>query len=338
MNSKLTPMNKREAMNQKRRVAEIGLLMYPGSQAALHGLTDLFAVANRIADEHESSQLPILRVSHWCDDGESAQPAQLFDSHPTSDSRMVAVIIPPSLFQLTCEKALNRLAMWIREKHAEGAAVGSVCLGVFLLAQSGLLDQRIATIHRTYAKALEARFPAIRVDADKPIIDDGDIITAAGLMAWADLGLRLVDRLMGPSIAASTAQFLEIKHCDSTQACGSHFSPILTHGDSAVLKVQHWLQRKGAVDVSLSMMAALAGLEARTFLRRFRAATGLRPIQYCQHVRVGKAREMLEFTNGTVDHIAWMVGYLDPGTFRTAFKKVTGITPADYRKRFGAKT
>jgi transcriptional regulator GlxA family with amidase domain len=128
-----------------------------------------------------------------------------------------------------------------------------------------------------------------------------------------------------------------VEHSDSAE-CGGNFAPILGHGDAAVLKVQHWLQASGAVEVSLSTMAAEAGLEARTFLRRFRAATGLKPTQYCQHLRVGKAREMLEFTNRTVDHIAWTVGYQDPGAFRSTFKKITGLSPRDYRGRFGVVT
>jgi len=175
------------------------------------------------------------------------------------------------------------------------------------------------------------------VDVEKPMIDDGDLITTAGLMAWAELGLRVVERLLGPSIATATARFLMVEHSDSTK-CGGNFAPILGHGDAAVLKVQHWLQASGAVEVSLSTMAAEAGLEARTFLRRFRAATGLKPTQYCQHLRVGKAREMLEFTNRTVDHIAWTVGYQDPGAFRSTFKKITGLSPRDYRGRFGVGT
>jgi transcriptional regulator GlxA family with amidase domain len=140
---------------------------------------------------------------------------------------------------------------------------------------------------------------------------------------------------MGPSIAADTARFLVIEHSDSASQCGSNFAPILGHGDAAILKVQHGLQASGAVDVSLAAMAREAGLEERTFLRRFRTATGLKPTEYCQHLRVGKARQMLEFTNGTIDHIAWTVGYQDPSAFRATFKKITGLTPSDYRSRFG---
>lgn len=321
----------------QRSVVEIGLLLYPGVQtAALHGLTDLFAVAERIAAEEAAGQLPALRVSHWSGEAGS-EPHRVFDTHPGADSRLVAVLVPPSLFGLPDATPLRNLTDWLAARHGEGAIVGSVCIGGLLVAEAGLLDGRSATAHWSGAEAFAQRFPKVRLEPHKPMVDDGDLITSAGLMAWSELGLRIVDRLLGPSIANRTARFLVVEHSDSAQQCGSNFAPLLGHGDAAILKVQHWLQGNGAVDVSLAAMAAQAGLEERTFLRRFRAATGLKPTEYCQHLRVGKARELLEFTNGTVDHIAYTVGYLDPGSFRSTFRKITGMAPSDYRKRFGAK-
>ncbi|MCF4996276.1 helix-turn-helix domain-containing protein [Pseudomonas syringae] len=316
-------------------VAELGVLVYPGVQlAAVHGLTDLFAVANRIAAEHPSARLPLLRVSHWQAEGDQA-PLRIYDSHPGAENGLLAVLIPPSIGGFSAGQASGELLRWLREQHASGATLGGVCVGSLMLAESGLLDGRSATTHWTSAKAFAERYPAIQLKADTPIVDDGDLITTAGLMAWSELGLRLVDRLLGPSVASGTAKFLVVEHSDSASACGSNFAPILNHGDAAILKLQHWLQGSGATDVSLAMMAERAGLEERTFLRRFRAATGLKPTEYCQHLRVGKAREMLEFTNGTIDHIAWTVGYQDPGAFRATFKKITGLAPSDYRAKFG---
>jgi transcriptional regulator GlxA family with amidase domain len=322
-------------MGAERTVVDIGLLIYPGSQtAAVHGLTDLFEVANRMADAHASAQLPFLRVSHWQVDTQCA-PQRVFSSSGEGPrAPLAAVLIPPSLMGLPDTEAMEGLSRWVKAQHAAGSTIGTVCLGAFVLAQTGLLDGRAATTHWTQAKALSERFPNIKVHADKPIIDDGDIITTAGLMAWSELGLRIVDRFLGPSIATATARFLVIEHSDSAQQCGSNFAPVLGHGDAAILSVQHWLQNTGAVEVSLAEMAQRAGLEERTFLRRFRAATGLKPTEYCQHVRVGKAREMLEFTNGTVDHIAWTVGYQDPAAFRSTFKKITGLAPSEYRNKF----
>ena len=322
-------------MAAQRSTVELGVLIYQGAQlAAVHGLTDLFGVANRIAAEHESAQLPLLRVSHWQVDAHGT-PARTFESHPGPEQPMMAVLVPPSIAEFTEDQAPPALLQWLRLQHAGGTVLGGVCIGSIMLARSGLLDGRSATTHWSSAKSFAACYPAVRLEADKPIVDDGDLITSAGLMAWSELGLRLVDRLMGPSIAADTARFLVIEHSASASQCGSNFAPILRHGDGAVLKVQHWLQASGAVDVSVAAMAQEANLEERTFLRRFRNATGLKPTEYCQHLRVGKARQMLEFTNGTIDHIAWTVGYQDPSAFRVIFKKITGLSPSDYRNRFG---
>ena len=322
-------------MAAQRSTVELGVLIYQGAQlAAVHGLTDLFGVANRIAAEHESAQLPLLRVSHWQVDAHGT-PARAFDSHPGPHQPMMAVLVPPSIAEFTEDQAPPALLQWLRLQHAGGTVLGGVCIGSIMLARSGLLDGRSATTHWSSAKSFAASYPAVRLEADKPIVDDGDLITSAGLMAWSELGLRLVDRLMGPSVAADTARFLVIEHSASASQCGSNFAPILRHGDGAVLKVQHWLQASGAVDVSVAAMAQAANLEERTFLRRFRNATGLKPTEYCQHLRVGKARLMLEFTNGTIDHIAWTVGYQDPSAFRAIFKKITGLAPSDYRSRFG---
>ena len=320
---------------ERAAVAELGVLIYAGAQmAAVHGLTDLFAVANRIAAEHQTAQLPLLRVSHWQVEGDQP-PTRTYASHAGDDSALLAVLIPPSIGGFSAAQAPASLMQWLRDQHANGATLGGVCVGSLMLAESGLLDGRSATTHWTSAKAFAERYPKIKLKADTPIVDDGDLITTAGLMAWSELGLRLVDRLLGPSIATGTARFLVIEHSDSASECGSNFAPILGHGDAAILKVQHWLQSTGATDVSLTAMAERAGLEERTFLRRFRAATGLKPTEYCQHLRVGKAREMLEFSNGTIDHIAWTVGYQDPGAFRAIFRKITGLAPSDYRARFG---
>ncbi|KRP63794.1 GlxA family transcriptional regulator [Pseudomonas orientalis] len=316
-------------------VVELGIVIYPGAQlAAVHGLTDLFGVANRMAAEHPSAQLPMLRVSHWQVD-KQGMPVRVFDTQPGQDLPMAAVLVPPSVGDFSEEQTPPALLEWLRQQHAAGTVLAGVCIGSIMLARSGLLDGRRATAHWSSAASFAVLYPAVRLEADKPIVDDGDLITTAGLMAWSELGLRLVERLLGPSIAADTARFLVIEHSGSASQCASNFAPILGHGDAAILKVQHWLQASGAVEVSIAAMAQEAGLEERTFLRRFRSATGLKPTEYCQHLRVGKARQLLELTNGTIDHIAWTVGYQDPSAFRATFKKITGMAPSAYRSRFG---
>lgn len=316
---------------------EIGLLLYPGAQlAAAHGLTDLFTVANRMAASHADADLPQLRVRHWTADAQG-HIGCIQDSHPQADSSPTVVVVPPCIGTLPPPEALQPFADWLSQQHALGVTLSSVCAGAFVLAQTGLLAGRPLTTHWSLAKDLGEQFPEVKVDADKLVVDDGDFITAGGVMAWTDLGLTLVDRLLGPTIAADTARFLALDLPRQSQQYFRRFSPHLTHGDEAVLKVQHWLQRQDARSVSLPDMAAKAGLGERTFLRRFQQATGLRPTEYCQQLRAAKARELLELTNRSVDQIAWEVGYQDPAAFRKVFNKLVGLSPTDYRRRFGRR-
>ena len=131
-----------------------------------------------------------------------------------------------------------------------------------------------------------------------------------------------------------TARYMLVDPPGREQRYYSNFSPKLHHGDTAILKVQHWLQTHAITQPSISQMAALGGMEARTFLRRFLSATGLKPTDYSQRLRVGKAREMLELTSQTIDQIARTIGYEDPTSFRRVFQRVMGMSPSDYRRRF----
>jgi transcriptional regulator GlxA family with amidase domain len=325
-------------MTDKGQPVEVGILVYPGAQlAAVYGLTDLFAVAKRLATARGGGTGTALRVSHFAPDVSGGAPTCSFDTDPELDHRLVAKLLPPSLGAPPRPESANALAGWLRELHSGGTLLCSICAGAFVLGGTGLLAGRAATTHWSYAEAFASRFPEVRVDVDKLIIEDGDIITAGGLLAWTDLGLKLVDRLLGPTVMLQTARFLLVDPAGREQRFYSSFSPRLHHGDAAILKVQHWLQTQEDWRSTMPEMAARAGLTERTFMRRFRKATGLKPTEYCQRLRVGKAREMLEFTGRSVDEIAWSVGYGDTSSFRKVFYKVMGLSPGEYRRRFGVK-
>jgi transcriptional regulator GlxA family with amidase domain len=314
---------------------EIGIVHYPGAQlAAIHGLTDLFEVANRFVAQHHNESSVFLRVSQWRPQAPGKAPVRDPSTDEDAEGSPAVLLLPPSLGGQITPKDAAPLVEWLLRHHRAGATLGSMCGGAFLLAETGLLAGRSATTHWAHADIFRLRFPDVRLDVDRLIIDDGDIICAGGLMAWIDLGLKLVDRFLGPTIMAETARFLLVDPPGREQRYYSAFSPNLTHGDAAVLKVQHWLQATGAKDMTLVSLASRAGLEERTFLRRFRKATGLTAIDYCQRLRVGKAREMLQFSTSPIEAIAWHVGYGDPGAFRKIFIRITGLTPGEYRRRF----
>jgi transcriptional regulator GlxA family with amidase domain len=317
----------------------IGILLYPGAQfATVLGLTDLFTFAQRIADAHRAPEAArtILKVSHWQSPSPGAAPIRI-DSAAADDRTAPAVmILPPSLEQPIEREAAAACSAWLKEQHSAGVILASICAGAFLLGETGLLSGRTITTHWQYAEQFAGRFPAALLDIDQLIIDSDDIVTVGGVMAWTDLGLRLVDRYLGPQVMVETAQVLLVDPPGRQQRFYSAFAPRLAHGDAAVLAVQQWLQETGAKHVVLAELAKRAGLEIRTFLRRFQKATGMTTTEYCQRLRVGRAREMLQAGGLPIDRIAWEVGYGDPGAFRKVFTRVVGLTPGDYRRRFNS--
>jgi transcriptional regulator GlxA family with amidase domain len=316
---------------------ELGMVLYPGVQmAAVLGLTDLFTVANRFAQQRGKAETAPLRISHWQLAGPDAPMQRVFDTLPDATGEPSAMIIAPSLTGPIEPGPAAPYATWLRRFHASGGTLVSVCAGVFLIGETGLLCGRTATTHWVLGERFARRFPDVRLDIDRLIVDEGDIMTAGGLMAWTDVGLRLVDRHLGSEIMLETARMLLVDPPGREQRYYSTFVPRLDHGDKAVLQAQHWLHGLGATDVSLESLAARAGLEERTFLRRFRKATGRTATEYQQELKVNKARELLQFSAHSVDQVAWDVGYGDAGAFRKVFTRIVGLSPAEYRRRFHA--
>jgi transcriptional regulator GlxA family with amidase domain len=305
-------------------MTRIAIASHPNAQmAAVFGLRDLLKSANLYVDATTKQTQPL--------------QVEVVDSFDLEDSPTFDVIIlPPCLDGALEPNALPHLICWIDRQHAKGALTCSVCVGAFLLAEAGLLEGRSATTHWGLEDQFKARFPEVRLQTDRLIIDDGDIITAGGLMAWTDLGLRLIARFLSPPIMQQTAKLFLIDPGHRDQSYYHLFSPKLTHGDTQILKAQRWVQTQFATAIGIPDIAAAAGMESRTFHRRFRNATGHTPSDYLQRLRIQKACELLETSATTIDHIAGNVGYLDVPSFGKLFKKTIGLSPGEYRKRFTA--
>lgn len=248
---------------------EIGLLLYPDAQmSAVLSMTDLFLVVGRVSPQTR------FIVSHWA----GGVPTRVFQSETTAEGSMPAVfILPPSMADPLGPKDAAPLADWLCERSAEGAILASVCAGAFVLAQTGLLAGRRATTHWSYEHAFRMRFPKVRLDIDRLLIDDGQILTAGGVMSWTDLCLRLVERFYGSEVMGRTARFLLLDPPGREQRYYSTFTPMEAHGDTAIAKAQDMIHAAEAKDVPLQRLISASGLERRTFLRRFRKATGRPP-------------------------------------------------------------
>jgi transcriptional regulator GlxA family with amidase domain len=329
--AKKTNLGAKRTMTQKpESVAEIGLLIYPDCQlAAIYGLSDLFQIASNWAGD----KLRYIRVSHW--QATAAGIDCIWDSHPGTAHQLAYIIAPPSIAMPERMAPAPVAAQWMREQHAGGTTLCSVCAGAFLLAETGLIDGRRATTHWAFAQQLAQRFPKVKLAEEYMVLDEGDIVTAGGILAWADLGLTLVQRLLGPSTMLATARYLLIPPPRQSQRPFAQFVPRFDHGDEVIRQSQHLIHARAHETLGITDLQIAAGMTGRTFLRRFSAATGFRPIEYLQQVRIAKAREALERSLTPVDQIAWEVGYADPAAFRKLFQKLTGLPPSAYRQQFG---
>jgi transcriptional regulator GlxA family with amidase domain len=315
---------------------EIGLACDAGtSNAGIYGLTDLFTYAGEFAAKRQNrTARPVVRITHWRVDDCAAEVRCAYDSCPGSPHALSLVVIPGNVRAPEKSEKDSPLLHWLRENHAEGVVIAAVCGGVFILARTGLLGGRQATTHWSFSDRFALQFPDVLTETDHMVIDYGDVVTAGGVLAWADLGLRLTERFLGTAVMLETARFMNVDPPGREQRFYSEFDPRTKHGDRAIVKAQQWLLTQRECPVSVADIARYADLEPRTFLRRFVAATGMKPSVYQQRLRITRAREMLEFSQASIEEISWSLGYGDVGGFRRVFRKVMGLTPSDYRRRF----
>ena len=299
----------------------IAILAYPHVQmSAVLGLEDLFVIANRMARQLDGPVLQISRLTK----------STLKD---TGESDFRAVILPPSLHPSRGREE-KEIQDWLRARHRAGSLMCSVCAGAFWLGHSGLLAGRPVTTHWALEDEFRQSFPDARLEAEHLLIDDHDIVTAGGLMAWLDMGLFIVNRWLGAQLVAQTARHLLIDPGGREQRNYRSFRPSLTHGDGAILAVQLWLEGNMEAKTGVKSLAERARLSDRSFLRRFKAATGYTPSAYMQNLRIEKARGLLERSRLPIGEIAWKVGFQDLSAFSRLFRKTTGLTAGAYRKRF----
>lgn len=313
--------------------SEVGIVLYPGVQmAAVHGLTDLLGIASRLAVADRTDEPAPLCVTHWSPTPHRSDLICVYQSEPLDVPRPRFLILPPTLSSLPDPETCARIARWLRLRHAQGVVLVTVCSGVFLVAGTGLLDGRTVSTHRGCARALMETFPQVAADFEARMIDHSDILTAGGFMAWVDIGLILVERLLGSAVRAETARFVRFGSQAGEAPRFAGFAPRQDHGDAAVRKSQEVIHVSDGQGITLTALAAAAGLERRTFLRRFAAATGMTPMDYCRAVRLARARELLEGGRMPLKRIAESLGYVDLSSFSRAFRRAHGVPPGTYRQ------
>jgi transcriptional regulator GlxA family with amidase domain len=296
----------------------------------LHGLpvqVPVFDVSLRTADG----------APYWDVNGRKITPDAVFAEAPEPE----LVIVPDLHFDPNAglPEDLKPVADWLRAAHDRGAIVTSVCSGAVLLGAAGLLDGREATTHWGFADMLSREFPEVKVCRDRILVPAGEghrVVTAGGASAWADLMLYLIGRFAGADEARRIAKiYLIDPHLDGQMTYASLTSG-RQHEDHLISEAQVWAAQHYDAPSPVAAMAERSGMTERGFHRRFKKATGQAPGDYIQTLRIEEAKQLLETTTMTIDEVSAEVGYSEPSSFRSAFRKRVGISASAYRKKWQA--
>jgi transcriptional regulator GlxA family with amidase domain len=226
---------------------------------------------------------------------------------------------------------------WLCRMYESGAHVYAACGGSLVLAEAGLLDGREATTHWGYADLFRKAFPEVRLCADRILVQAGPdhrIVSSGGASSWQDLVLYLVAKHVGTQEAIRLSRIFLYQWHRNGQLPYASMIQNVTHNDAVIRDQQAWVASHYEHPHIVAEITRRSGLPCRSFARRFKAATGYTPISYVQALRIEEAKQMLETTEMAVDAIGAEIGYSDPTSFHRLFKRLTAMTPAEYRRKF----
>jgi len=223
---------------------------------------------------------------------------------------------------------------WLVKQYKEGAAVASLCIGAFLLAETGLLKGKSCTTHWEFANDFRKMFPAVNLVDDKIITDEKDIYTSGGAYSWLNLILYLIEKYAGRDMAVRCAKGFEIDIYRNSQLPFIIFSGQRDHEDEDIIKAQNFIETNIHSKIPVGELADMLSLGRRNLERRFKKATGNTIMEYVQRVKIEAVKKSLESTRLNVNEAMSKVGYTDAKAFRIIFKKVTGLAPLEYRSRY----
>ena len=306
---------------------KVEIIDYPGSlQSAVFGVKEFLQMANSLDSESETVQFQV-EIKPYGD-------LSVSSANSNEESKADIILLPPNLDGSYYLERDDRLTDYLIESHQKGSILCSACAGVFILAQTGLLEGRTVTTHWQAQQLFSELHTEIKVDIDKILIDDDDIITAGGLMSWMDLALFILTKYTTPTNTRNLGKYLVLDTGLREQRYYQSFVPNYAHGNDKIVSVQRFIQKNHHLPLTLDQLSEEAFMTRRTFIRQFTKATTLTPINYIQHVRVQSACELLESSHKPVEQISYLVGYEDVNSFRKVFMKIIGLTPSRFRSRF----
>ena len=312
---------------------------YNTMATTLFGPMDILNQAGRLWNRvNHSPPMPCFDVTIASADGEPIRSANNIHIQPhcgIADIEQTDLIIISSATYIEKILAKNpELIPWLRGHYEKGAHVASICTGVFLLAETGLLNGKSATLHWGFTDMFRKRYPRVKLEHDRMFIDHGRLYCSAGVSAGLDLTLYLVEKFCGRRVAIESAKTMVLDMGRQSQAPYAYFLAPIDHGDPLVVKAQKWMAAHQTEQIDYEMLARKFRISRRSLERRFKQAVGVSPLGYLQKLRVEFAKRLLEEGTRTFNEITYQVGYEDISFFRKIFIRLTGLKPKEYQHRF----
>ena len=245
------------------------------------------------------------------------------------------IIIPAISGELATAIDVNKgFFSWIESQYAKGAEVASLCIGAFLLASTGLLSGRKCSTHWIYANEFRGMFPDVTLVDDKIITEEEGLYSSGGASSYWNLLLYLVEKYTSREMAIRASKFFAIEIDRKSQSPFIMFNGQKRHEDTPIREAQEFIETNITEKISVEELATRFAIGRRHFERRFKKATNNTPVEYIQRVKVEAAKKMLEGSRKNVSEVMYDVGYADIKAFRSVFKKITGLSPVEYKNKY----
>ncbi|HTN20891.1 MAG TPA: helix-turn-helix domain-containing protein [Pelobium sp.] len=226
------------------------------------------------------------------------------------------------------------LVEWIEAQYKNGAEVASICTGAFLLASSGLLNGKTCSTHWAFADLFRTMFPKVNLQTDRLITDENGIYTNGGAYSFLNLIIYLVEKYFDRQTAIFCSKVFQIEMDRQNQSAFIIFEGQKSHSDEVIKQVQTYIETNLHKKISMEDLSSQFAIGRRNFDRRFIKATGNRPLEYMQRVKIESAKKAFETTRKNISEVMYDVGYSDLKAFREIFRKITGISPLEYRNKY----
>jgi len=246
------------------------------------------------------------------------------------------LIIIPSLNHNYYKAVKENQAMidWVAQQYEKGAEIASICTGAFMLASSGLLDGKHCSTHWAAEATFRNMFPEVQLEPDKLITDENGIYTNGGAYSFLNLMIYLVEKYFDRQTAIFCSKVFQIEIDRQSQSAFTIFTGQKLHGDEMVKEAQAYIESNLQEKISVEHLSSLFATGRRNFDRRFIKATGNTPVEYAQRVKIESAKKAFETSRKTINEVMYDVGYVDIKAFREVFRKITGMSPLEYRMKY----